>query len=81
MIHNARDTENDGASGEVAKFGETFEWHSHADEDEAFLVLHGRITIDFGDGTVELGDGDFDEYTGAARSACPGWDDRRNELS
>jgi len=43
----------------VAKFGETFDWHSHTNEDEAFLVLRGRIAIDFRDGTVELGDGDF----------------------
>jgi len=43
----------------VAKFGETFDWHSHTDEDEAFLVLRGRIAIDFRDGSVELSDGDF----------------------
>ena len=43
----------------VAKFGEVFDWHSHADEDEAFLVLRGRVAIDFRDGTVELGAGDF----------------------
>jgi mannose-6-phosphate isomerase-like protein (cupin superfamily) len=43
----------------VAKFGEVFDWHAHADEDEAFLVLRGRIAIDFRDGTVELNEGDF----------------------
>ena len=43
----------------VAKFGETFDWHSHSNEDEGFLVLRGRIAIDFRDGTVELGEGDF----------------------
>lgn len=43
----------------VAKFGETFDWHSHAGEDEGFFVLRGRIAIDFRDGTVELGQGDF----------------------
>ncbi|WP_127521301.1 cupin domain-containing protein [Mesorhizobium sp. Z1-4] len=43
----------------VAKFGETFEWHSHDNEDEAFLVLQGRIAIDFRDGPVELGEGEF----------------------
>ena len=47
------------AQVKVAKFGEAFDWHSHADGDEAFLVLRGRIAIDFRDGTVELGDGDF----------------------
>src|SRR5882724_6041579 len=43
----------------VAKFGEIFDWHFHPNEDEAFLVLRGRIAIDFRDGSVELGDGEF----------------------
>jgi mannose-6-phosphate isomerase-like protein (cupin superfamily) len=43
----------------IAKFGEVFDWHAHEDEDEAFLVLRGRIAIDFRDGSVELGEGDF----------------------
>ncbi len=43
----------------VAKFGEVFDWHSHANEDEGFLVLRGRIAIDFRDGEVELNEGDF----------------------
>ena len=43
----------------VAKFGATFDWHAHDDEDEAFLVLRGRIAIDFRDGVAELDEGDF----------------------
>ncbi|TGQ43803.1 MULTISPECIES: cupin domain-containing protein [unclassified Mesorhizobium] len=43
----------------IAKFGEIFDWHAHDNEDEAFLVLRGRIAIDFRDGTVELGSGEF----------------------
>lgn len=43
----------------VAKFGEVFDWHSHLNEDEGFLVLRGRIAIDFRDGTIELGEGDY----------------------
>ncbi|UVC16438.1 cupin domain-containing protein [Mesorhizobium onobrychidis] len=43
----------------IAKFGEVFDWHAHDNEDEAFLVLRGRIAIDFRDGTVELGSGEF----------------------
>lgn len=43
----------------VAKFGESFDWHAHPAEDEAFLVLKGRIAIDFRDGAVELGEGDL----------------------
>lgn len=47
------------AQVKVAKFGDVFDWHSHAEEDEGFLVLRGRIAIDFRDGTVELEEGDF----------------------
>jgi len=43
----------------IAKFGEVFDWHAHEHEDEAFLVLRGEIAIDFRDGTVELGEGEF----------------------
>lgn len=43
----------------VAKFGEVFDWHSHPEEDEGFFVLRGRIAIDFRDGTVEMGEGDY----------------------
>lgn len=43
----------------IAKFGEVFDWHAHEGEDEAFLVLRGRIAIDFRDRSVELGEGEF----------------------
>ena len=43
----------------VAKFGKEFDWHSHENEDEGFLVLRGRIALDFRDGTVELGEGEY----------------------
>lgn len=43
----------------VAKFGAVFDWHSHPNEDEAFFVLSGRIALDFRDGVVEMGPGDF----------------------
>jgi mannose-6-phosphate isomerase-like protein (cupin superfamily) len=43
----------------IAKFGAVFDWHAHDNEDEAFLVLRGRIAIDFRDGTVELSSGEF----------------------
>jgi len=36
-----------------------FDWHAHENEDEAFLVLRGRIAIEFRDGAVELGEGEF----------------------
>ncbi|MDZ5699254.1 cupin domain-containing protein [Chelativorans sp. M5D2P16] len=47
------------AQVKIAKFGEVFDWHAHEDEDEAFLVLRGRIAIDFRDGSIELGQNDF----------------------
>ena len=43
----------------VAKFGAEFDWHSHPGEDEAFFVLSGKIAIDFRDGVVDMGPGDF----------------------
>ena len=43
----------------VARFDGEFDWHSHEAEDEAFLVLEGRIAIDLREGTIELGAGDF----------------------
>ena len=43
----------------IAKFGEVFDWHAHEAEDEGFLVLKGRIAIDFRDGCVEMAEGDF----------------------
>jgi len=33
----------------VAKLLGPFTWHAHADTDELFLVLHGRLTIEFRD--------------------------------
>ncbi|WEX09896.1 cupin domain-containing protein [Chelativorans sp. AA-79] len=47
------------SQAKVAKFGEVFDWHAHEKEDEAFLVLRGRIAIDFRDGSVELDEGEF----------------------
>jgi len=47
------------AQVKIAKFGEVFDWHAHENEDEGFLFLRGRIAIDFRDGTVEMGEGEF----------------------
>ncbi|WP_157014515.1 cupin domain-containing protein [Mesorhizobium xinjiangense] len=55
--HVAGDVNN--AQVKLAKFGEVFDWHSHENEDEGFLVLRGRIAIDFRDGAVEMGEGEF----------------------
>lgn len=36
-----------------------FTWHSHADTDELFLVINGRLTIQMRDGDVSLGPGEL----------------------
>lgn len=36
-----------------------FIWHDHPDTDETFLVLEGRMRIEFEDGDVELGPGEL----------------------
>jgi len=43
----------------VVKVKGEFVWHSHADSDDLFLVLQGRIRIDLRDGAVELGPGEM----------------------
>ena len=42
----------------VAKVKGDFVWHSHADTDDFFLVLQGRLTIRMRDGDVTLGPGE-----------------------
>ncbi|MBL8892434.1 MAG: cupin domain-containing protein [Planctomycetaceae bacterium] len=36
-----------------------FVWHEHAETDEAFLVLAGRLKIELPDSTVEMGAGEM----------------------
>ena len=36
-----------------------FVWHDHPETDEAFIVLDGRLRIDFRDGAVRLGPGEM----------------------
>ena len=43
----------------VAKVHGSLAWHSHAEEDEMFLVLKGRLRIELEGGTVELGEGEM----------------------
>ena len=33
------------------------QWHLHPNSDETFLVIEGRLTVEFEDGTLELGPG------------------------
>ena len=43
----------------VVKAQGEFVWHSHADTDDLFFVLKGRLTIQLRDGDVQLGPGDL----------------------
>jgi mannose-6-phosphate isomerase-like protein (cupin superfamily) len=49
--------ELNGQDVKLAKLEGSFVWHSHVDEDELFLVLQGKLTIELRDGRVELGAG------------------------
>jgi mannose-6-phosphate isomerase-like protein (cupin superfamily) len=43
----------------VAKLKGTLAWHSHAGEDELFLVLKGHLRIEMEQGSVELAEGEM----------------------
>ena len=43
----------------VVKVLGEFVWHDHADTDDFFLVLSGRLVIDLPDGAVTLGPGEL----------------------
>jgi mannose-6-phosphate isomerase-like protein (cupin superfamily) len=51
--------EVDDAYVKVAKVQGCFAWHAHADEDELFLVLAGRLRIELEERSVELGEGEL----------------------
>lgn len=51
--------EVDDAYIKVAKVQGTLAWHSHANEDELFLILKGRLRIEMENGVVELGEGEM----------------------
>ena len=60
----------------VARVQGEFVWHSHAETDEAFLVLDGQLTIEFRDGSVQLAEGELYvvpkgvEHKPVARTEC-----------
>ena len=43
----------------VAKLKGEFVWHQHDDTDETFIVIDGRVRIEFRDGEVELDPGEM----------------------
>lgn len=65
----------------LVKIEGDFVWHSHADTDETFIVLAGRLRIDFRDGAVHLGPGEMyvvprgvgTSRSPRARCACSWW--------
>ncbi|MEE9561774.1 MAG: cupin domain-containing protein, partial [Thermoanaerobaculia bacterium] len=43
----------------LVKFQGPFLWHHHEAEDEMFLVLKGRLDMEFRDRTVSVGEGEL----------------------
>ena len=43
----------------LAKLKDDFVWHVHKDTDETFLVVHGSMSIEFEDRTVDLNEGEM----------------------
>jgi mannose-6-phosphate isomerase-like protein (cupin superfamily) len=50
--------ELNGQQVKLTKLHGEFVWHAHADEDELFLVLKGRLRMEFRDRAVEVGEGE-----------------------
>jgi mannose-6-phosphate isomerase-like protein (cupin superfamily) len=43
----------------LVKFKGDFVWHSHADTDETFIILKGKMLINFRDHSVEVSEGEM----------------------
>ena len=43
----------------IVKLQGDFVWHDHKDTDETFIVLDGKLRIDFRDGAVQIGTGEM----------------------
>lgn len=43
----------------LAKISGEFDWHHHENEDELFLVVHGRLLMQFRDREVWIEEGEF----------------------
>jgi len=41
----------------ISTMTEPYHWHSHPNSDEMFLVIEGRLSIDFESGSLELNPG------------------------
>jgi mannose-6-phosphate isomerase-like protein (cupin superfamily) len=43
----------------ISTMTEAYSWHVHPNSDETFLVLEGRLRIEFDNGSVDLAPGDM----------------------
>jgi len=43
----------------ISKLRGDFIWHDHKETDETFIVIEGKLRIDFRDGAVEIGPGEM----------------------
>ena len=43
----------------LVKFLGEYIWHKHVEEDEMFLVVRGKFTMELRDQTIELNEGEF----------------------
>jgi mannose-6-phosphate isomerase-like protein (cupin superfamily) len=48
-----------GQEVKLVKFQGEFVWHHHDNEDELFLIIRGRMTMQLRDGDIELNQGEF----------------------
>lgn len=69
--------ELNGQHVKLAKLEGEFVWHSHADEDELFLVISGQLSMELRDRTIELSPGELfivprgvEHRPGAEGTAC-----------
>lgn len=51
--------ELNGQQVKIAKVKGDFVWHQHENEDELFMVIKGKLFIDFRDKTVEINEGEM----------------------
>jgi mannose-6-phosphate isomerase-like protein (cupin superfamily) len=51
--------EINGTHVKLVKFAGAFDWHSHAEEDELFLVIAGTLRMKLRSGDIDVGPGEF----------------------
>jgi mannose-6-phosphate isomerase-like protein (cupin superfamily) len=51
--------EMNGYQFKIAKLQGDFIWHDHKDTDETFIVVEGKLRIDFRDGSVQIAAGEM----------------------